>query len=77
MAAKNAVFATPFLKRPSIYGPDGRLRTTGPGGERGGGAAERFDDMGEQADQKVSMEMLGRRAVRAAQKHLRRARELD
>ena len=50
MAAKNAVSATSFLKRPSISGPDGRLRTTGPGGRRGGGAVERFDDIGEQTD---------------------------
>ena len=77
MAAKNAVFATSSRKRPSTYGPGGRLKTTGPGGRRGGGAVKRSDDIREQADQKVSMEMLGRRAVRAAHIHFRRAREFD
>ena len=77
MAAKNAVFATPFLKRPSIYGPDGRLRTTGPGGRRGGGAVERLDDIRKQTDQKASMEMLGRRAVSTAHTLLWCAEKLD
>ena len=77
MAAKNAVFATSFLKRPSIYGPDGRLRTTGPGGRRGGGAVKRSDDIREQADQKASMEMLDRRTVRQAHTVFCRAKKLD
>ena len=52
-------------------------RTAGSGRKCGGGAVERFDDIGDQTDQKVSMEMLGRRAVRAAHIHFRRAREFD
>ena len=77
MAAKNAVFATSSQKRQSISGPGGRLKTTGPGGRRGGGAVKRSDDIREQADQKVSMETLGRRTVCKAHTIFRSARKLD
>ena len=77
MAAKNAVFATSSRKRPSTYGPGGRLKTTGPGGRRGGGALTRYDDIREHADQTASMEMLGRRTVCKAHTIFRSARKLD
>ena len=66
MAAKNAVFAASSQKRPNIYGPGGWLKTKGPGGRRGDGAVKRSDDVREHADQKGSMEVLGRRTVRRA-----------
>ena len=77
MAAKNAVFATSSQKHQSICGPGGRLKTTGPGGRRGGGAVERFNDIRRQTDQKASMEMLGRRAVSTAHTLLWCAEKLD
>ena len=77
MAAKNAVFATSSRKRPSTYGPGGRLKTTGQGDRRGGGAVKRSDDIREQADQKVSMEMLGRRTARQAHTIFSRPQKLD
>ena len=77
MAAKNAVFATPSQKRPSTYGPGGRLKTTGPDGRRGGGALTRSDDIREYADQKASMEMLDRRTVRQAHTIFSRPQKLD
>ena len=77
MAAKNAVFATSSRKSPSTYGPGSRLKTTGPGGRRGGGAVKRSDDIREHADQKASMEMLGRRTVRKAHAIFWCARKLD
>ena len=77
MAAKNAVFAASFQKRPSIFGPGGRLKTTGQGGRRGDGAVKRSDDVREHADQKASMEVLGRRTVCKAHTISRRARKLD
>ena len=77
MAAKNAVFAASSKKRPSIYGPGGWLKTTGPGDRRGDGAVKRSDDERGRADQKASMEMLGRRTVCKAHTILKSARKLD
>ena len=75
--SKNAVFATSSRKRPSTYGPGGRLKTTGPGGRRGGGALTRYDDIREHADQTESMEMLGRRTARQAHTIFSRPKKLD